>query len=149
MTIKLDDRNPLTNADFLITFANVPGYFHKFSGIKKKFSRAPFSDGLSNIKRFASSGAVEFENATVNRSFDPIVDDPLIGFLLLHECGEIFDVSIVPVKRCGGVVKRGTKSWSLSNCKIVQYDVAEADTSDGSKVSDLVIIFSFDSASWS
>lgn len=146
--IKLDDRSPLTIADYLITLTNVPGYFYKFSGIKKKFNRASFSDGLSNIKRFASSGAVEYDNVTIARAFDPIKDDPLVTWLQNHECGETFDCTVVPIKRCGGVEKRGTKSWSLSNCKLVEYDVAEADTNDGTKVSDLVIIFSFDSVSW-
>lgn len=147
--IKLDRRDSITNADFLVTVANLSGYFSKFSGIKKKFSRSTYSDGLSNIKRVAQSGAIEFEPITISKAFDPIQDDALITWLTQHECGELFDVTVTPIKRCNGIEKRGTKAWYLSNCRVMEYDAAtDTDTGDGSKSSDIIIVLSFDWCEW-
>lgn len=150
MPVKLEERSPFTSADWLCTIGSVPGYFSKFSGVKKKFSRAQYSDGLSNIKRVAMSGAIEYENVTISKAFDPIKDDGLMIWLSQHECGEPFDTSVIPVKRCNGIEKRGSKGWYLSGCRLVEYHLAnDTDTMDGTKTSDLVIVYSFDSSSWS
>ncbi|MBW4421192.1 MAG: hypothetical protein KME13_18485 [Myxacorys californica WJT36-NPBG1] len=147
MAVKLIDRSPITSADVLITIEGVPGYFSKFSGIKKKFSRAMYSDGLSNTKRPAASGSIEFENVTIAKAHDPEKDDELLQWIAQHECGEVFNMSLRPVKRCNGLEFRGNKVWNLSECRLAEVSIMDSmDTEDGSKVSEISITFSYSSA---
>lgn len=149
MPAKLDDINPMSNADVLMTIEGLPGYWTEFSGIKKKFSRPKYSDGLSNTKRTAASGSSEYEDVTIAKPHDPEKDNPILEFLAQHECGEVFDFTLRPVKRCVGMEFRGNKSWSLSGCRVQEWSIMEdMDTGDGEKVVMIKIVFSVEIAEW-
>lgn len=149
MATRLDDINPMSNADVLMTIEGLPGYWTEFSGIKKKFSRPKYSDGLSNTKRTAASGSSEYEDVTLGKPHDPEKDDAILSFLETNECGEPFDFSLRPVKRCQGVEFRGTKSWNLSGCRITEWSILEdIDTGDGEKVAMIKLVFSVENAVW-
>lgn len=149
MAVKLDDISPMSNADVLLTIEGLPGYWTEFSGIKRKFSRPKFSDGLSNVRRIAASGFSEYEDVTIAKPHDPEKDDPVLDFLAQHEAGEVFDFTLRPVKRNRGVEFRGKKSWSLSGCRITEWSILEdVDTNDGEKVAMLKIVFSLENAEW-
>src|SRR5689334_5808784 len=117
MAVKLDNISPITTADALFLVDELNCYWSKFSGITKKYSRAMYSDGLSNIKRAAASGSIEIEPVTLSKPFDPEKDQAVLDFLESHACGEQFSVTIRPVKRCKGIEYRGTSSWTLSGCR--------------------------------
>jgi hypothetical protein len=146
--MKLDNSTPMTNADALFLVDELSCYWSKFSGIKKKFNRAMFSDGLSNIKKSAPSGAQEIEQVTLSKAYDPDRDGPVLDFLQSHECGEPFSMTVRPVKRCGQMEFRGKSAWSLSGCRVSEWSVFELmDTGSGDSVVELKMVFSVDQVS--
>jgi hypothetical protein len=147
MPTRLDEISPMSNADVLLTIEGLPGYWSEFSGIKKQFSRPEYSDGLSNTKRVAASGTIKFDQVTLAKAHDPERDDAVFEFLNTHECGEPFDMSVRPVKRCKGTEFRGNKAWSLSGCRLMEWSVLEnTDTASGEDVSKIQIVFSVEGA---
>jgi hypothetical protein len=149
MTVRLQDESPITNADVLITVEGLPGYFSEFSGIKKTFSRPMFSDGLSNLKRAAASGAGQYDPITISKAHDPEKDVAILDWIKTHECGETFNMTLRPVKRCNGVEYRGGKAWFMTGCRIQEWStMTEIDTGNGDSVVKLTIIFSIDSAAF-
>lgn len=149
MTVRLDDISAMTTADALLTIEGVPGYFSEFSGIKKKFSRPMYSDGLSNVKRAAASGAAEYDPITISKAHDPEKDAALLAWITAHECGETFNMTLRPVLRCNGVEYRGGKAWFMTGCRIQEWSVMEGiDTGNGDNVVKLSIVFTVDSATF-
>lgn len=150
MSVKLDQRNPITTADALVTIEGVPGYFSNFSGVKYNVSRPQYSDGLTNIKRAAGSGSVEYEDVTLDRSFDPEVDGVLIDWCEQAKCSlEGSDITVRPVRRCDGITQRGDRAWRLSGCRLKSFESFEVDTADGDSVVMISIAFSVEQADFS
>lgn len=146
MTVRLQNESPITNADVLITVEGLQSYFSEFSGIKKTFSRPMFSDGLSNQKRAAASGAAEYDPITISKSYDPEKDKAIFEWLKIHECGETFSMTARPIKRCNGIEARG-QSWFLTGCRISSWEVMSGmDTGAGDSVAKLSIVFTLDDA---
>lgn len=149
---RLQDINPVSNSDFLITVQGLEGiYWTQFSGVKVSYKRATYSDGLSNLVRTAEGGLKEYEPVTIAKPFDPEKDQPAINFIKAREGGVIFDVRLRPIKRVtnaqGSNDYRGTKAWDLSGCRIANWTCADGvDTSDGNQVVMLQIEFSLESA---
>ena len=149
MTVKLDDRNPLTNADVLIAIEGVPGHFSTFSGVGYKITRPKWSDGLSNIKRSAGSGTVEYESVTMERAFDPLKDGVFIEWCEAAKCAlDGSDITARPVRRCNGIQERGSKAWYLSGCRLEEFQSFEADTNDGSNVMMVKVVLSVEQSVW-
>lgn len=149
MSVRLDDRNPMSNADVLMTIEGLAGYWSEFSGVKKKYNRPTYSDGLANVKRTAQSGSSEFENVTISKAHDPEKDDPIFEFIKERECGSTFNMTIRPVKRCNGVEFRGNKAWHLSGCRVLEWSCLEdTDTASGEDVAKITIVFSVEDANW-
>lgn len=137
----------MTSADGLVTLDNVPGYFSKFSGVKIKTTRPDFSDGLTAVKRKAGSGMTNYENVTLERSFDPEVDDALIAWTEEARCAiEGIDITVRPVRRCKGVEQRGTKAWRLYGCRLESMETMEIDTNDGGNVVKVMLEFTVEQA---
>jgi hypothetical protein len=150
MPVKLDDRNPMSNADVLLTIEGLEGYWTEFSGVKKKYSRPKYSDGLSATKRTAASGSGEYENVTIAKPFDPEKDAPILDWIKTKECGETFDFTLRPVKRCNGMEFRGNRAWSLSGCRIEEWsNLEDLDTGSGEEVAMISIVFSVENAVYS
>jgi hypothetical protein len=150
MPVKLQDINPMSNADTLLTIEGLKGYWTTFSGIKKKYKRPKYSDGLSALNRTAASGSSEYEDVTIGKPYDPEKDDATIDFLKEKEAGDAFDFSLRPVKRNKGLEFRGNKAWHLSGCRVSEWSILEdVDTGDGEKVAMIKIVFSLEDASWS
>lgn len=149
---RLDAIAPVSNADYLITVDGLTGiYFTQFSGVKVTIKRASYNDGLSNITRQTDGGIKEFQNITIGKPHDPVVDQPVLDFIAANEGGKIFDVRLKPIKRLtvatGTDTQIGTKAWDMSGCRIASWTVAEGiDTSDGSKTTMLTIEFSIENA---
>jgi len=147
--MKLDDRNPMTSADVLITIEGVPGYFSEFSGVKKNVSRPDYSDGLNAIKRKAGSGTISFDDITIAKAFDPEKDGDLVLWCdRMMQSIDTQDITLRPVKRDGGVAQRGSKAWNI-NGRVSTYSTMESmDTNDGGSVAKMAITFSVDYANW-
>jgi hypothetical protein len=150
--MRLQDINPIANSDYLITIEGLNSiYWTEFSGVKVSYKRASYNDGLSNITRMAEGGLKEYQPITISKPFDPEKDQPALDFIKSKEGGEIFDVRLRPIKRVtnsqGTNDQRGTKAWDMSGCRLVSYSCSEGvDTSDGSKVSTLMMEFTIESA---
>lgn len=151
MSVRLVQKDPMTNADVIITVDGVPGYFTKMSGLTENISRAMFSDGQSNRKRYASSGSSEIEEITINRPFDPdnTADQTAYGFFQAARCGRPFQVQVRPVRRCNGVEQRGTRALFLYGCRVTKINFLEGmDTGAGDQIVELAISFSLDDYAW-
>jgi len=139
----------MTNADGLITIDGLTGYFSDFSGVKIKTTRPTYSDGLTNIKRKAGSGATEYQNVTCKRSFDPDKDGDVVDWADRMRCSlDTADITARPVTRCGGITRRGTKAWRLSGCRIETFETFEINTADGNNVVMLSLEFTVEQAAW-
>lgn len=148
-SVRLDNLNPMSNADVLLTIVGVPGYWSEFSGIKKTYNRPMYSDGLSNMKRMAASGSIEYEEVTIAKAHDPERDDPILDWLRSVETGVSFDMTIRPVMRTNGMTYRGNKAWALSGCKITSWSILEnTDTADGEEVTKISVTFRHEDAVW-
>nr|WP_322719586.1 hypothetical protein [Nostoc sp. ChiQUE02]MDZ8232623.1 hypothetical protein [Nostoc sp. ChiQUE02] len=144
--------NPVANSDFTITLTLLPNvYWTTFSGIKTTYKRPTYNDGLSQVERTASGGTKANANITISKPYDPESDDAINSFLADHEEGDVFDMSITPIKRSstGEVQGRGTKSWKLTGCKIASCELmASVDTGDASKTVVTTLEFSYESATF-
>ena len=152
MSVRLDDRNPMTTADVLVTVAGLAGYFSTFSGINVSFSRPTYSDGLSAVVRSAASGTKTIADVSISRSFDPLNadDEALLQWITTYEGGAPFDTQVRPIKRDNGVEFRGNKSWSLAGCRIKAWEtVSGLDTGSGSDVVKIMLTFTVETAVWS
>ncbi|AVH67033.1 hypothetical protein [Nostoc sp. 'Peltigera membranacea cyanobiont' N6] len=144
--------NPVANSDFTITLTALPNvYWTTFSGIKTTYKRPTYNDGLSQVERTAGGGTKANTNITISKPYDPESDDAINSFLVDHEEGDVFDMSITPIKRSstGEVQGRGTKSWKLTGCRIASSELmASVDTGDGSKTVVTTLEFSYESATF-
>lgn len=148
--MKLDNRNPISTADILITIEGVGGYFSEFSGVKYSVDRPVYSDGLSNTKRRAASGSIAYDNVTLSKAFDPEEDGPVIEWAEKAKYSiDTFDITLRPVKRADGVENRGNKAWQLSGCRLAEFSTIEnMNTGDGNAVAMLKIVLTVESAVW-
>ncbi|MFN6460551.1 MAG: hypothetical protein RMZ41_001720 [Nostoc sp. DedVER02] len=144
--------NPIANSDFTITLTLLPNiYWTTFSGIKTTYKRPTYNDGLAQIQRTGSGGTQENANVTISKPYDPESDDAINSFLVDHEDGVAFDMSVTPIKRSatGEVQARGTKSWKLTGCRLISSEMmSSTDTADGSKTSMTTLEFSYESATF-
>ncbi|MBD2256654.1 hypothetical protein [Pseudanabaena sp. FACHB-2040] len=150
MSVRLQNTNPITTADSLITIAGLPNYWSEFSGVKETISRPTYSDGLSNVKRKAASGSTEYADITISKAFDPEQDDTILTWIKEAKASlDTFDVTVRPVRRANGIEQRGTKAWSLSGCRVKEYEVMSGmDTAAGDQVAKLTVTLTVESASW-
>jgi hypothetical protein len=150
MTVKLENRNPLTTADVLITIEGLPGYWSGFSGGGFDVSRPMYSDGISNQKRPAGSGTVEYQDVTLTKSFDPDVDQPTVEFFERFKTEiETFDLTLRPVKRANGVEQRGTKARYLTGCRVKTFRYMDnMDTGKGDEVANITVTLAVESDVW-
>lgn len=138
---------PLTQAEYLVTVANVDGYFTECSGLEEKFDTSTYSDGLSRRLR-KLRGPGEIEDVELTKPFDPEADDALVTL-----CQEYCDleteltITIQPCKRCGEVRQVGNKKLTLLGCKIVGVKGFEVDATSND-VSTLKITLSVDDWQW-
>ncbi|NJN88968.1 MAG: hypothetical protein HC878_00335 [Leptolyngbyaceae cyanobacterium SL_5_14] len=119
--IKLEEKNPMSVADVLISIDGLPGYFTECSGFGWSIKRPMVSDPLAALQYEAASGTQENKPVTIARPFDPqSADDNLVyDFAQKQKCARSpFDFVIRPVTRCGKVTFRGTKALHLSRCLI-------------------------------
>ena len=145
--MRLQQKDPMTNADVLTTVEGVPGYWSKMSGLSETVSRAMFSDGQSNRKRYATSGSSEIAEVTIARPFDPenAEDQAAYEWAQSVRCGDPFQVQARPVRRCKGVEQRGSKALFLYGCRLTKIDFLQSmDTSAGDSIVELTITFSVD-----
>lgn len=150
--MKLSQKQPATNADALITIEGVAGYWETFSGLEETISRAQFSDGQSNRKRFTTSGSSELAECTISRSFDPEDSDDIAAYdwAQARKCGDVFQVQVRFVKRCGDVEFRGERALYLYNCRITKISFMSGfDTGAGDDTAKLELSFTLDDYSWS
>lgn len=150
MSVRLDDRDPLSNSEFLQTIEGVEGYFSEFSGVNYTVERPDWSDGLTNIKRKASGGTTNYEDVTLAKAFDPEKDDALIAWCEEAKCKlETSDLTIRPIKRCNGIEQRGSKAWRLSGARLMKFSTFEnMDTNDGGSVVKISLTFTIEQAEW-
>ena len=149
--MKLLVKNPLTNADALLTIEGVPGYWTKFSGVKETQSRPVFSDGLTSSKRYASTGTSEFADVVFSRPFDPEAPDDIAAYLAIQTAkyGREMTLTVRPVKREGELLLRGTRAWTISGARVKEMSVMESiDTGEGNAVVELSVTFTVDAVVW-
>jgi hypothetical protein len=156
--MRLDNINPINNADFLLTVEGLnsggtPIYWTEFSGIKLSRNSSKFSDGLSNVQRTTEGGVKVYQNVTIGKPYDPEKDSVVIQFIKSKENGDSFNFRIRPIKRASNSLEtslfRGSKAWDLTGCKFENTTIAEGiDTGDGTKTLMLKIEFSIESAEY-
>lgn len=150
--MKLENKDPMSNADVLLAVTGLPGFFTEFSGIKWKMNRPMIADPMAAQKRKASSGTFEPDNATIARPFDPesSEDDAVIQWAKKQKCARApFDISIRPVLRCNDVTQRGKKAWYLTGCRIESFATMEGlDLAGGQDHVKLSIEFSWMNDEW-
>lgn len=150
MTVKLENRNSMTTADMLATIEGLPGYWSGFTGGGYDVARPKYSDGLSNQKRTAGSGTIEYKDVTLTKSFDPEIDTATIEFFEGYKTStETFDLTIRPVKRQDGVESRGTKARYLTGCRVKSFDYMDnMDTNKGDEVAMITVVLTIDGDVW-
>jgi len=150
--MKLEDKDPMSNADVLLQVDSLAGYWTKFDKLRWKMNRPMIADALAAQKRTASSGTFEPENSTIARPFDPENkdDDAVIKWAEDQKCArQPFDFVIRPVTRCGTVTFRGSKAWYLTGCRIMSFETMSGlDLGGGGDLVELSIEFSWLSNVW-
>lgn len=149
--VKLAQKNPVTNADMLFTVEGVPGTWEMFSGLKETISRAQYSDGQSNRKRFTASGSSSLEEVTISRTLTPEDADDLAAYDWAQsvKCGDEFQCQVRFVKRCDGIEFRGTRALYLYGCRISEISFMQGmDTGAGDEASRFEVKFSLDDYAW-
>lgn len=147
--MRLDDRNPMSNADVLVTIEGVPGYFSECSELKTMVTRPDYSDGLTTVKRYAGSGVISHPDVTLAKAFDPEKDDSLIAFCEDMKCSiNTRSLTIRPVTRCNGIERRGSKAWQLSGARVKEYGTSSFDTNDGENVTMFSLVLTVESSEW-
>jgi hypothetical protein len=147
MSIRLQQKNPLTNADAVVTVEGVAGYWTKMSGLAETVSRAMYSDGSTNRKRYATSGSSEIDEVTISRPFDPDNADDQAAYEWAKSvrCGDTFQVQVRPVRRCDGVEQRGSKALFFYGCRLTKLEFMNSmDTGAGDSVVELSVTYSVD-----
>lgn len=157
--MRLENIAPISNSEFLITIEGLnqggtPIYWTTFSGIKVSYKRATFNDGLSNVTRTTDGGVKEFQNVTIAKPHDPEKDGPVFDFIKQREGGDIFDLTLRPVKKVtnaqGSNTFRGNRAWKLTGCRLASWSGPEGiDTGDGTNTVMFQIEFSLESAEFS
>jgi hypothetical protein len=150
MAVQLQQKNPLTTADFLCTIEGLRHYFSKFSGVVYNIERPPYSDGLTNVRRQAASGSINYEDITLETAFDPDEDQALIDWCEAAKCSlETFDVTVQPVQRCNGVERRGTKAWRMTGARLSNFTTFESmDTLEGNAVVMIKLTFTIEQSTY-
>lgn len=144
MSARLDDTNPVSNADWLLTIEGVNAYFSKFSGGAVAVERPKFSDGLTSVERTAATGTVKVSNITLEKAYDPVKDRELIRSVIDWQCSpEYRTVTLTPVQRCNGVEQLSEADPVVYvNCRLANSTIpGSIDTGSGSEVSMIVLEF--------
>jgi hypothetical protein len=138
---------PLTQSEYLVTIADVTGYFTECSGLEETFETSEFSDGLSKRLRKVR-GISQIEDVELTKPFDPEIDGAILE--LCQEYCELereLTVTIQPIKRCGEIRQYGNKKMTLLGCKLIGVKGFEVDTTSND-VSTLTITLSVDDWQW-
>ncbi|HMA79028.1 MAG TPA: hypothetical protein VKP88_07950 [Candidatus Paceibacterota bacterium] len=138
----------VTQHDFLVTIAELQGYWSTFSGIEIESESETYNDGITKTNRTVL-GAMEIANVTLEKPFDPVSDATLVERLmtLRYEAQDI-TVTVEPVRRTPqGPERNGQKSFTLYGCQIVKFMGFEVDTSS-SDVSLLELELSVDDVAY-
>jgi hypothetical protein len=149
--MKLAPKNPLTNADALLTIEGIPGYWTKFSGVKETQSRPVYSDGLTSRKRYARTGTSEFADVEFSRPFDPELGEDISAYQAIQTAkfGNEMTLTVRPVKREGELLLRGKRAWNISGARVKEYSVMESiDTGEGNAVVEFKVSFTVDDIVW-
>ena len=138
----------VTQHDFLVTIAELQGYWSTFSGIEIESESETYNDGITKTNRTVL-GAMEIANVTLEKPFDPVSDATLVERLmtLRYEAQDI-TVTVEPVRRTPqGTERIGQQSVTLYGCQIVRFMGFEVDTSS-SDVSLLELELSVDDVAY-
>jgi hypothetical protein len=145
--VRLDDISPISNADYLMTIEGLDAYWTEFSGVQVNYTRAKFSDGLSNVERTTSGGKKIYQDVTISKPFDPEQDAAVIQWIQSREDGSPFDMTVRPVRKEAGQYFRGNRAWRLTGCRIMTASYLSAvDTNGGDEVSMIGFTFTLESA---
>jgi hypothetical protein len=149
--VKLSSKNPVTNADCLFTVTGVPGAWETFSGLRETISRAQYSDGQSNRKRFTASGSSSLEEVTITRTITPEDAEDIAAYDWAQrmKAGDEFQCEVRFVKRTNDVEFRGNRVLYLYGCRISEIAIMQGmDTGAGDTASRLEVKFSLDDYKW-
>ncbi|MBD2060508.1 hypothetical protein H6F88_31700 [Oculatella sp. FACHB-28] len=145
--VRLDDIQPISNADYLMTIEGLDAYWTEFSGIQVNYTRAKYNDGLSNVEGTTSGGKKVYQDVTISKPFDPEQDAAVIQWIQSREDGSTFDMTVRPVRKEAGQYFRGNRAWRLSGCRIMNANYLSAvDTNGGDEVSMIGFTFTLQSA---
>lgn len=144
------DTEPLAASEFVI-FLEAPGlrnvYWTEFSGIRQKFMRAKYVDGLANVERTAMGGVVSYEPITIAKPYDPAIDSAVEKFANNYYGGQSFEAVIRPARRLEGsnpTILRG--GYYCGNCKIEEFEnVADVNLREGGEMIMIRLTFSVES----
>lgn len=134
---------PVSKSEFLVTIANLQGYWTQFSGIDDSHETSEYSDGISNRKRTVR-GQAKAADVTLSKPFDPELDAAIVDFYKNWcEQDDELSISVQPIKRCGGIEQRGNRKLTMQGCKLLGLKGFEVD-SDSGDVSMLELSISVD-----
>lgn len=140
-------RDPISNADALITIVGVDGYFTTISEGTYSATRPTYSDGLSAQLLHARTGRTSYSDITISRSFDPESeeDQALLAWLDEYRYGEPCEINVTYVRRQRGLELRGGKSSiTYLGCRVQSYNFSALDTAGGDSVGMVSITFTVD-----
>jgi hypothetical protein len=148
--MKLQDIEPASSADYLVTADGLPEvFFTMFSGVVKNFERATFVDPYAAQKRTARTGSTAHDDVTLATPYDPEKSLPIIDWLISLEDGRQTSITVRPVTRSNEMVFRGDKAWKLSMCRLKKATYPKADLNAPQDVSMIEAVFSVDISTFS
>jgi hypothetical protein len=146
--LKVQDKNPMSNADFALLVDGIPGLWTEFSGIKWAITRPKYADPLAGINLEASSGVIEYTPITIMRPFDPDSKEDIaaLDFIEEKKCGkEKFPLTFRPVYRCEGTQYRGKVSWEFSGGRIKGHSLFDGmDVGSGQNVVKIMVEITYE-----
>lgn len=136
--LKIENKNPMSNADLLMQIEQIPGLWTEFSGVSWDITRPKYADPLAGINLEAASGVIEYQPVTFMRPYDPDSkeDEACLDFIETRKCGkDKFTFTLRPVFRCQGTEYRGKRTWEFSGVRIKGHKIFESmDVGSGQNV---------------
>lgn len=140
--MQLTQMETLTNSQWLVSIAQMPGVYWTSSGeAALSMERASYVDPIGGIMRSTASGMLSYDDIELSKSFDTVTDWDLIRSLdnFLKE-GVYLSASMSPVKRNAGIQLLGNRRIDLENLLVKSLKApGSIDVSDGKSVSVLSI----------